>query len=219
MQSHYGNFIAGQWMQPQNSCYMDVADDSTCLIARSAGVDLLAAEQAARVASLAWQSQEKTQRLDCLRSIADSLQSQRREFVTRMLWHLRDISRAAANDSMQLLINQYRAAGGISPAKSDLAQMQQGRCVIRQVIPAGIDPAFLAWRTATVLASGCCLVVALIYRDEQQRSILQQMLVDVIGSQLPPGVFNLVVGLSLEIGWDQPLASMPQATARQEISL
>ena len=201
--SRFGNFIAGGWRQPTHGRYLRCQSSSVasnCEIARSDASDIEIALAAAQESAASWSKLARETRWSYLKTVGEELQTSKVQLG--MLYRLSsetNISQSLKN-SIFPAIHNFRYAANVSIARSDASQMEQSVNVVKQIIPAGIDLGFFAWRIASVLAAGHCMVVALVYKSPTDVSSHQLAFVQMVGDLLPAGVFNLVNGLSLEVG-------------------
>jgi aldehyde dehydrogenase len=214
-QTRYDNFINGEFVPPQSGEYFDnvtpVSGQPFCQIARSNEADIQLALDAAHGAADAWGRTSLAERSLLLNRIADTMeQNLERLAVAETIDNGKAIRETRAAD-IPLAIDHFRYfAGVIRAEEGSIAEIDNQTYayhfheplgVVGQIIPWNFPILMATWKLAPALAAGNCVVL----KPAEQTPASINVLLELIGDILPPGVLNVVQGFGLEAG--QPLAS------------
>ena len=214
-QSRYGNFINGEFVAPHSGEYFDnvtpVSGRPFCQIARSNEQDIESALDAAHAAADAWGRTSPAERSNLLNRIASTMEENlERLAVAETIDNGKAIRETRAAD-IPLAIDHFRYfAGVIRGEEGSIAEIDNQTYayhfheplgVVGQIIPWNFPILMATWKLAPALAAGNCVVL----KPAEQTPASINVLLELIGDILPPGVLNVVQGFGLEAG--QPLAS------------
>ena len=214
-QSSYGNFINGEFVAPHSGEYFDnvtpVSGQPFCQIARSNEQDIESALDAAHAAADAWGRTSPAERSNLLNRIASTMEENlERLAVAETIDNGKAIRETRAAD-IPLAIDHFRYfAGVIRGEEGSIAEIDNQTYayhfheplgVVGQIIPWNFPILMATWKLAPALAAGNCVVL----KPAEQTPASINVLLELIGDILPPGVLNVVQGFGLEAG--QPLAS------------
>ncbi|MBS7697609.1 MULTISPECIES: aldehyde dehydrogenase [unclassified Chelatococcus] len=216
--ARYGNFINGQWTEPQAGRYFEntspVNGKLLCEVARSDASDIEAALDAAHAAKDAWGRTSVAERALLLNRIADVMQENLSLLAEAETWDNGKPIRETTAADLPLAIDHFRyfagavraQEGGISEIDHDTVayHFHEPLGVVGQIIPWNFPILMAVWKLAPALAAGNCVVLK--PAEQTPASIL--VLAELIADILPPGVLNIVNGFGLEAG--KPLASNPR---------
>jgi len=214
----YGNFINGDWREPQAGRYFEnispVTGRPVCEVARSDASDIEAALDAAHAAKDAWGRAAVAERGLILHRIADRMEQNLDLLAEAESWDNGKPIRETTAADLPLAIDHFRyfagvvraEEGGISQIDQDTVayHFQEPLGVVGQIIPWNFPLLMAAWKLAPALAAGNCVVLK--PAEQTPASIL--LFAELVGDLLPPGVLNIVNGFGIEAG--KPLASSPR---------
>jgi len=214
----YGNFINGDWREPQAGRYFEnispVTGRQVCEVARSEASDIEAALDAAHAAKDAWGRAAVAERALILHRIADRMEQNLDLLAEAESWDNGKPIRETTAADLPLAIDHFRyfagvvraEEGGISQIDQDTVayHFQEPLGVVGQIIPWNFPLLMAAWKLAPALAAGNCVVLK--PAEQTPASIL--LFAELVGDLLPPGVLNIVNGFGIEAG--KPLASSPR---------
>jgi aldehyde dehydrogenase len=211
----YGNFINGKFVEPKSGKYFDnvspINNEKICSVARSNDKDVEAALDAAHAAFSEWGKTDITTRSNILNKIADVIEKNLNLLATaECLDNGKPIRECMAAD-LPLVIDHWRYfAGVIRAEEGSIAEISNNQYsynfheplgVVGQIIPWNFPLLMATWKLAPALAAGNCVVL----KPAEQTPASINVLMELIGDLLPPGVVNIVSGFGLEAG--KPLAS------------
>jgi len=214
-QSRYENFIGGQWVPPAGGEYFEnvspVNGQPFCEVARSTGVDIEAALDAAHAAAPAWGKTSPAERAVLLHRIADVIDANLESLALAETWDNGKPIRETLNADIPLAVDHFRYfAGVIRAQEGSLSQIDDDTVayhfheplgVVGQIIPWNFPILMAVWKLAPALAAGNAVVL----KPAEQTPASVLYLISLIGDLLPPGVLNVVNGFGVEAG--KPLAS------------
>ena len=211
----YGNFINGKFVEPKSGKYFDnvspINNEKICSVARSNDKDVEAALDAAHAAFSEWGKTDITTRSNILNKIADVIEKNLNLLATaECLDNGKPIRECMAAD-LPLVVDHWRYfAGVIRAEEGSIAEISNNQYsynfheplgVVGQIIPWNFPLLMATWKLAPALAAGNCVVL----KPAEQTPASINVLMELIGDLLPPGVVNIVSGFGLEAG--KPLAS------------
>lgn len=200
-------YLGGMWHAATGATdwpIINPATEETLGIARSAGIDqIAAAAKAAQAALPAWASTTAAERADLLRAIADRIDA-----AAELLAAL--VTSEVGTPVAVCAAQQVRTAARIFQRTADIAceiafTAPLGHSEIRRV-PVGVVACITPWnyplylaacKLAPALAAGCTVIL----KPSEQAPLAVHALaqtIDAVG--LPRGVFNLVGGPGVQVG-------------------
>ena len=218
VQSRYGHFIGGEWVDPIKGQYFEnispVNGKPFTEIARGTAEDIDAALDAAHAAAAKWGQASPTERSNVLLKIADALEQNLTMLAVAETWDNGKAIRECLAADLPLAVDHFRyfagclraQEGSVSEIDADTVayHFHEPLGVVGQIIPWNFPILMAVWKLAPALAAGNCVVLK--PAEQTPWSILKMM--EVIGGLLPPGVLNVVNGFGVEAG--KPLASSPR---------
>jgi aldehyde dehydrogenase len=213
--ARYGNFIGGQFVEPQSGQYFDnitpITGNLLCQIPRSNEQDINAALDAAHQARDAWGKTSPAERALALNKIADIMEANLETIaVAETLDNGKPIRESLAAD-IPLAIDHFRYFASCARAdEGSVSEIDQHTYayhfheplgVVGQIIPWNFPILMACWKLAPALAAGNCVVL----KPAEQTPASLLIVLELIADVLPPGVLNVVNGFGLEAG--KPLAS------------
>src|SRR5574343_586474 len=217
-QARYDNFINGKFVAPTSGQYFDVVTPINGKVytqaARSTEADIELALDAAHAAKDAWAATSPTTRSNILLKIADRLEANIEKLAyAETVDNGKPIRETLAAD-IPLSIDHFRYfAGCVRAQEGSISEIDENTVayhlheplgVVGQIIPWNFPILMAAWKLASALGAGNCVVLT----PAEQTPISILVLVSLIGDLLPPGVLNVVNGLGREAG-------MPLATSKR----
>jgi len=216
--ARYDNFIGGEWVAPASGRYFEnpspVNGVVLCEIARSDGVDVDRALDAAHAAKDAWGKTSPADRANRLNRIAQVIEDNLPLLALAETWDNGKPIRETTAADLPLAVDHFRYfAGAIRAQEGGISQIDEDTVayhfheplgVVGQIIPWNFPILMACWKLAPALAAGNCVVLK--PAEQTPASIL--VLAELIAGILPPGVLNIVNGFGLEAG--KPLASSPR---------
>lgn len=210
VQARYGNYINGQWVEPQKGQYFDNVSPVTgqvfCQIPRSSAEDIELALDAAHGAKAAWGQTSVTHRANILLKIADRLEQHTEMMAVAETWDNGKAVRETLNADIPLAVDHFRYfAGCIRAQEGSVGEIDHNTVayhfheplgVVGQIIPWNFPLLMAAWKLAPALAAGNCVVLK--PAEQTPWSILK--FVELVGDLLPKGVLNVVNGFGREAG-------------------
>ena len=116
VQARYGNYINGQWVEPQKGQYFDNVSPVTgqvfCQIPRSSAEDIELALDAAHGAKAAWGQTSVTHRANILLKIADRLEQHTEMMAVAETWDNGKAVRETLNADIPLAVDHFRYFAG-----------------------------------------------------------------------------------------------------------
>jgi aldehyde dehydrogenase len=218
LKKRYGNFVAGEWMEPLSKTYFENTTPITgkvlCEIPRSNAADIDRALDAAHAARREWGKSSAASRANILNKIADRIEQNLEYLATVETWDNGKPIRETMAADMPLAVDHFRyfagviraQEGGISEidANTIAYHFHEPLGVVGQIIPWNFPILMATWKLAPALAAGNCVVL----KPAEQTPLSILALMELISDLLPPGVVNIVNGFGLEAG--KPLASSPR---------
>ncbi|HAT42287.1 MAG TPA: aldehyde dehydrogenase [Rheinheimera sp.] len=210
VQARYGNYINGQWVEPQKGQYFDNVSPVTgqvfCQIPRSSAEDIELALDAAHGAKAAWGQTSVTHRANILLKIADRLEQHTEMMAVAETWDNGKAVRETLNADIPLAVDHFRYfAGCIRAQEGSVGEIDHNTVayhfheplgVVGQIIPWNFPLLMAAWKLAPALAAGNCVILK--PAEQTPWSILK--FVELVGDLLPKGVLNVVNGFGREAG-------------------
>ncbi|MFS3128435.1 aldehyde dehydrogenase family protein [Nocardioides sp. Bht2] len=218
VESRYGHFIGGQWVDPVKGQYFEnvspVNGKPFTEIARGTAEDIEAALDAAHAAADAWGRTSTTERSNILLKIADRMEANLADLAVIETWDNGKAVRETLNADLPLAIDHFRYfAGALRAQEGGISEIDETTIayhfheplgVVGQIIPWNFPILMAVWKLAPALAAGNCVVLK--PAEQTPWSILK--LAEIVGDLLPAGVLNIVNGFGVEAG--KPLASNPR---------
>ncbi|MCR1784648.1 aldehyde dehydrogenase [Nocardioides carbamazepini] len=215
VQSRYGHFIGGQWVDPIKGDYFEnvspVNGKAFTEIARGTAEDVEAALDAAHAAAPAWGRTSPAERATVLNRIADRIEENLTALAVAETWDNGKAVRETLNADLPLAVDHFRYfAGCIRAQEGGISEIDESTYayhfheplgVVGQIIPWNFPILMAVWKLAPALAAGNAVVLK--PAEQTPWSILKLM--EIIGDLLPAGVINVVNGFGVEAG--KPLAS------------
>lgn len=213
-----GHFIGGSFVPSTSPLTTTVENPTTGTVLATvpAGTveDVDAAVEAAISAKTQWANTTPKYRSDILHRIADIIQSNRAVLESLESANTGKPS-AVAEDDITSAIDTFRFTAGAARTLTSLAagEYAEGHTsvilrepvgVVGVITPWNYPLLMAAWKIAPILATGNTLVL----KPSEQTPLSTLKLAELIASELPPGVFNVVTGAGHVVG--QHLAEHPQ---------
>ncbi|MBF9003158.1 MULTISPECIES: acetaldehyde dehydrogenase ExaC [Vibrio] len=209
-ESHYDNFIGGQWVKPVSGEYFDdispVNGKAFCKVARSGAADIELALDAAHEARTTWAKTSVAERSNLLLKIADRLEQNLETLAYVETWENGKPIRETLAADLPLVVDHFRYfAGCIRAQEGSIGEIDEKTTayhfhepigVVGQIIPWNFPMLMAAWKLAPALAAGCCVVM----KPAEQTPVSILVLMDTISDLLPAGVINIVNGFGSEAG-------------------
>lgn len=213
--SRYGNWIAGECRQPVRGRYAEnttpVTGEVYTEVARSTMDDVELALDAAEEAFTSWGATTPTDRAIVLNKIADRIEEQTTRLAVTDVWDSGKPIREVLAADLPMAVDHFRQLAGAITAQEGGITQQDGAMVachryeplgvVAQSIPWTFSLLCAAWNLAPALAAGNTVVL----RPAEQTPVSVMELMQLIADLLPPGVVNVVNGLSAEVA--TPLVS------------
>ena len=204
-------FIDNNWMDAENRNTLEIINPSTLkqagVIALGSKTDVKKALFSAEKAFPMWAKTSGEQRavlikkaadavLDCQGEIAQILTAEHGKPLSDALGEIK----GAANYLYYYAEEARRIGGEIAPSKSTTSKslvIKQPRGVVAAIAPWNYPIALMAWKIAPALAAGCTVVA----KPSLATPLACTLFCSIIAEAgLPPGVLNVISGLSSEIG-------------------
>ena len=210
-----GAYYGGAWHEPKSGRFADTINPGTGLslgkVADSGAADVDAAVAAAKTAFKEWKRVLPLERAKILRRIAQILREKANELAMIDAADCGNPVKEMVSDAMVAAAQVEFFAGFVTEMKGASIPMgpdvvnfsvREPLGVVGRIIPFNHPFMFCAGKSAAPLAAGNTVVV----KPPEQAPLSSLRLAELIGSLLPPGVFNVVPG-GREAG--QRLASHP----------
>lgn len=218
VQSRYGHFIGGNWVEPKKGEYFEnispVNGKAFCEVGRGTAEDIEAALDAAHAAAPAWGRTSLAERALILNRIADRLDENLEMLAVAETWENGKAVRETLAADLPLAVDHFRYFAGVLRAQEGTSSeidentvayhFHEPLGVVGQIIPWNFPILMATWKLAPALAAGNAVVLK--PAEQTPWSILKVM--ELIGDLLPAGVLNVVNGFGVEAG--KPLASSPR---------
>ena len=218
LKHRYGNYIAGEWMEPLSQSYFENTTPITgkvlCEIPRSNAADIDRALDAAHAARREWGKTPVARRARILEQIAERMEQNLELLATVETWDNGKPIRETTLADIPLAIDHFRYfAGAIRAQEGGISEIDANTVayhyheplgVVGQIIPWNFPILMATWKLAPALAAGNCVVL----KPAEQTPLSILVWLELVGDLLPPGVLNVVNGFGLEAG--KPLASSPR---------
>ena len=212
--TRYDNFIGGTFVPPVNGRYFDnitpISGAVVCTVARSDAMDVELALDAAHGAREAWGRTSATERSNTLLKIADVLEANLELLAQAETWDNGKPIRETRAADIPLAVDHFRYFAGVlrrqegtmSEIDNDTVayHFHEPLGVVGQIIPWNFSILMAAWKLASALAAGNCIVM----KPAEQTPAAIMVLAELIADLLPAGVLNIVNGMGAEVG--APLA-------------
>lgn len=218
VQSRYGHFIGGNWVEPKKGEYFEnispVNGKAFCEVGRGTAEDIEAALDAAHAAAPAWGRTSLAERALILNRIADRLDENLEMLAVAETWENGKAVRETLAADLPLAVDHFRYFAGVLRAQEGTSSeidentvayhFHEPLGVVGQIIPWNFPILMATWKLAPALAAGNAVVLK--PAEQTPWSILKVM--ELIGDLIPAGVLNVVNGFGVEAG--KPLASSPR---------
>ncbi len=215
VQSRYGHFIGGNWVEPKKGEYFEnispVNGKPFCEVGRGTAEDIEAALDAAHAAAPAWGRTSLAERALVLNRIADRLEENLEMLAVAETWENGKAVRETLAADLPLAVDHFRYFAGVLRGQEGTSSeidentvayhFHEPLGVVGQIIPWNFPILMATWKLAPALAAGNAVVLK--PAEQTPWSILKVM--ELIGDLLPAGVLNVVNGFGVEAG--KPLAS------------
>jgi len=206
----YGNFIGGEFVPPVKGQYFTnttpVTGEVIAEFPRSTAEDVNLALDAAHAAADAWGRTSVQDRSLILLRIADRIEQNLELLAVTETWDNGKPVRETLNADIPLAVDHFRYFAGCIRAQEGAAaelnehtvayHIHEPLGVVGQIIPWNFPLLMAAWKVAPALAAGNCIVL----KPAEQTPLGINVLMEVIGDLLPPGVLNVVHGFGKEAG-------------------
>ncbi|KAA0944588.1 MULTISPECIES: aldehyde dehydrogenase family protein [unclassified Pseudomonas] len=206
----YGNFIGGEFVAPVKGNYFTntspVNGKPIAEFPRSTAEDIDKALDAAHAAADAWGKTSAQDRSLVLLKIADRIEQNLELLAITETWDNGKAVRETLNADIPLAADHFRYfAGCIRAQEGSSAEINEHTAayhfyeplgVVGQIIPWNFPLLMAAWKLAPALAAGNCVVL----KPAEQTPLGINVLMELIGDLLPPGVLNVVHGFGKEAG-------------------
>jgi len=206
----YGNFIGGEFVPPVKGQYFTnttpVTGEVIAEFPRSTAEDVNLALDAAHAAADAWGRTSVQDRSLILLRIADRIEQNLELLAVTETWDNGKPVRETLNADIPLAVDHFRYFAGCIRAQEGAAaelnehtvayHIHEPLGVVGQIIPWNFPLLMAAWKLAPALAAGNCIVL----KPAEQTPLGINVLMEVIGDLLPPGVLNVVHGFGKEAG-------------------
>jgi len=208
--TRYGNYINGVFVPPVDGQYFvntsPVNGQPIAEFPRSNAADVNKALDAAHAAATAWGETSAQYRSGILLKIADRIEQNLELLAITETWDNGKAVRETLNADIPLAADHFRYfAGCIRAQEGTMAEIDSKTVayhvheplgVVGQIIPWNFPLLMAAWKLAPALAAGNCVVM----KPAEQTPLGINVLMEVIGDLLPPGVLNIVHGFGKEAG-------------------
>ncbi|CAN6465158.1 unnamed protein product [Victoria cruziana] len=210
VQSRYGNFIGGKWVDPVDGNYFTdtspINGERLADIAKSTPEDVERALDAADRARDAWADVSPAERARMLNRIADRMEENLDLLaMAETIDNGKPIRETRAAD-VPLAIDHFRyfagivrgEEGAISTIDKDTIayHFREPLGIVGQIIPWNFPLLMAAWKIAPALAAGNCIVIKPASDTPLSLLILANLTADI----LPAGVLNVVTGPGGSVG-------------------
>jgi aldehyde dehydrogenase len=206
----YGNYIGGEFVAPVDGNYFTntspVNGKPIADFPRSTAKDIDKALDAAHAAADAWGKTSAQDRSLVLLKIADRIEQNLELLAITETWDNGKAVRETLNADIPLAADHFRYfAGCIRAQEGTSAEINELTAsyhfheplgVVGQIIPWNFPLLMAAWKLAPALAAGNCVVL----KPAEQTPLGINVLMELIGDLLPPGVLNVVHGFGKEAG-------------------
>jgi aldehyde dehydrogenase len=210
LKERYDNYIGGEWRPPALGEYFDnpspVNGKVYCQVARSSDADVNAALDAAHDAKEAWGKTSVTDRSNILLKIADRIEANLEKLAVAETWDNGKPIRETMAADVPLAVDHFRYfAGCIRAQEGGISEIDESTVayhfyeplgVVAQIIPWNFPLLMAAWKLAPALAAGNVVIL----KPAEQTPLSINILMEIIGDLLPPGVLNIVHGFGAEAG-------------------
>lgn len=212
-----GQFIGGRFVPSTSTLTFDVEDPSTgrviAKVSAGSAADTDAAVVAATAAKSSWGAATPKERSDVLHRIAGIIE-ENRELLERLESANTGKPDAVAEDDVSSAIDTFRFTAGAARTLTSLAAgsyaeghtsviLREPVGVVGVITPWNYPLLMAAWKIAPVLAVGNTMVL----KPSEQTPLSTLKLAELIASELPAGVLNVVTGSGEVVG--QRLAEHP----------
>ena len=210
IKAKFDNFIGGKWVAPVRGQYFDnvspVTGKPVCQVARGTAEDIELALDAAHKAREAWGRTSPADRANVLLKVAQRMEDNLDLLaMVETIDNGKPIRETTAAD-VPLAIDHFRYfAACVRSQEGTLGEIDHDTVayhyheplgVVGQIIPWNFPLLMAAWKLAPALAAGNCVVL----KPAEQTPLGINVLLEVIGDLLPPGVLNVVHGFGKEAG-------------------
>lgn len=210
LQTTYGNYIDGQFVEPVNGEYFmntsPVDGSDIGKFPRSGAADIDKALDAAHRAAAAWGKTSAQHRSNLLLQVADRIAENLEMLAIAESWDNGKPVRETLNADIPLAVDHFRYfAGCLRAQEGSTAEIDENTVayhfyeplgVVGQIIPWNFPLLMAAWKLAPALAAGNCVVL----KPAEQTPLSITLLMGIIGDLFPAGVVNIVQGYGREAG-------------------
>lgn len=210
LQSTYGNYIDGQFVEPVSGEYFmntsPVDGSDIGQFPRSGAADIDKALDAAHRAAAAWGKTSAQHRSNLLLQVADRIAENLEMLAIAESWDNGKPVRETLNADIPLAVDHFRYfAGCLRAQEGSTAEIDENTVayhfyeplgVVGQIIPWNFPLLMAAWKLAPALAAGNCVVL----KPAEQTPLSITLLMEIIGDLFPAGVVNIVQGYGREAG-------------------
>ncbi|GAA4769187.1 MULTISPECIES: aldehyde dehydrogenase family protein [Flavobacterium] len=214
----YDNFVNGEFKNPSSGKYFDVfspIDGKVFTKAAHSNVqDIELAVNAASEAFKTWSKVSVTERSNMLIKIAQVMEDNLEYLAAVETVDNGKAVRETLAADIPLAIDHFRYfAGVIRAEEGSINELDNDTVslivhepigVVAQIIPWNFPLLMAVWKLAPALAAGNCVVL----KPAENTPISIMVLMELIGSIIPPGVVNVVNGFGSELG--RPLVTNPK---------
>jgi aldehyde dehydrogenase len=210
VESRYGHFIGGEWVEPVKGGYFEniapVNGKPFTEIARGTAEDIEAALDAAHAAAGSWARTSPAERSNLLFRIADRIEQNREALAVAETWDNGKPVRESRAADLPLAVDHFRYFASVIRAQEGTSSeidedtvayhFHEPLGVVGQIIPWNFPILMATWKLAPALAAGNAVVLK--PAEQTPWSILK--VVELIADLLPAGVVNVVNGFGAEAG-------------------
>jgi aldehyde dehydrogenase len=210
VESRYGHFIGGEWVDPVKGGYFEnispVNGKPFTEIARGTAEDIEAALDAAHAAADAWGRTSPATRSNLLLRIADRIEQNREMLAVAETWDNGKPVRECRAADLPLAVDHFRYfAAVIRGQEGTSSEIDENTVayhfheplgVVGQIIPWNFPILMATWKLAPALAAGNAVVLK--PAEQTPWSVLKVM--ELVADLLPDGVVNVVNGFGAEAG-------------------
>ncbi len=206
----FGQFIGGEFVPSTSALTFDVVNPATeeVLVQVPSGSveDVDAAVAAAKAATADWAAKTPKDRSAVLLRIADAIEANREVFETLEAANTGKPA-AVAEDDISSAIDTFRFSAGAARAFTTLGAddyaenhtsviFREPVGVVGVITPWNYPLLMAAWKIAPILAAGNTMVL----KPSEQTPLTTLKLAELIASEVPAGVLNIVTGSGRVVG-------------------
>jgi aldehyde dehydrogenase (NAD+)/aminobutyraldehyde dehydrogenase len=206
----FGQFIGGAFIASTSDATVEVVNPATeevlTQVPGGSVEDVDAAVAAATAAKAGWVAKTPKERSAVLLTIADIIEANR-ELLETLEAANTGKPGAVAEDDISSAIDTFRFSAGAArlfttPGSGDYAEnhtsviLREPVGVVGVITPWNYPLLMAAWKIAPILAAGNTLVL----KPSEQTPLTTLKLAELIASEVPPGVLNIVTGSGRVVG-------------------